>query len=81
MQDIVPVLERIHQALDIKSRLDTVVDEGDFSKVTFQTEPRNYFLGLYKLILDPWLVRANITVTPGNVINAFEKCSAAFYLK
>ncbi|XP_024374840.1 uncharacterized protein [Physcomitrium patens] len=30
--DIVPVLERLHQALDIKSRLDSVVDEGDFSK-------------------------------------------------
>ncbi|KAG0616902.1 hypothetical protein M758_5G150000 [Ceratodon purpureus] len=30
--DIVPVLERIHQALDIKSRLDSVVDEGNFSK-------------------------------------------------
>ena len=35
MQDIVPVLERIHQALDIKSRLDSVVDEGNFSKVRF----------------------------------------------
>lgn len=35
MQDIVPVLERIHQALDIKSRLDSVTDEGNFSKVSF----------------------------------------------
>lgn len=42
MQDIVPVLERLHQALDIKSRLDSVVDEGDFSKVSFGTESQMY---------------------------------------
>ncbi|XP_073395811.1 uncharacterized protein [Physcomitrium patens] len=30
--DIVPILERVHHALNIKSCLDSVVDEGDFSK-------------------------------------------------
>jgi hypothetical protein len=35
IQDMDPVLERVHQALDIKSRLDSVVDEGNFCKVSF----------------------------------------------
>ena len=34
---MVPVLERVHQALDIRSRLDSTVDEGNYSKVSSLT--------------------------------------------
>jgi hypothetical protein len=34
-QDMIPVLERIQQALDIKSQLDGAVDKGNYSTVSF----------------------------------------------
>jgi hypothetical protein len=34
LQDMVPVLERVHHAMDIKSRLESIVQDGKYAKVS-----------------------------------------------
>jgi hypothetical protein len=34
LQDMVPVLERVHHAMDIKSRLESIVQDAKYAKVS-----------------------------------------------